>query len=351
MNSDCYERLADALDRLPNRFPRTPSNIEIDILKKIFSPEDAELACQLTGEYESAEAIAKRADLPVKKTAVKLLRLAKRRLVWINTYGERAFRLAPFVVGIYEAQVATLDHELAHLVEHYMQQGGAQGIMGPEPAIQRVVPASGSVNSEWVLPYDDIRAMLENAISFGVSDCICRKKQDLLGNKCDYPTRNCMTFFAKERPETASSISKEEALAILDEAKEAGLVHTVSNIAEGVFYLCNCCGCCCDILRGITQFGVRNSVARSNYLAWIDEDRCHGCGNCAERCHTNAIFEAAIFTVKPENCIGCGACVSVCPSEAVALKKKPEAEIVHPPQDFESWERLRAKNHANAHHK
>ena len=31
-----YEQLADALDRLPNGFPRTPTGVEIRILKKIF---------------------------------------------------------------------------------------------------------------------------------------------------------------------------------------------------------------------------------------------------------------------------------------------------------------------------
>ena len=35
---ESYERLADALDRLPNGFPRTPSHVEIRLLKKIFSP-------------------------------------------------------------------------------------------------------------------------------------------------------------------------------------------------------------------------------------------------------------------------------------------------------------------------
>jgi len=44
MATDIYERLADALDRLPNGFPRTASNKEIRILKKIFSPEEASLA-------------------------------------------------------------------------------------------------------------------------------------------------------------------------------------------------------------------------------------------------------------------------------------------------------------------
>ena len=43
------------------------------------------------------------------------------------------YRLAPFVVGSYEAQAERMDHELAHLVEAYFDDGGTAGIMGPDP--------------------------------------------------------------------------------------------------------------------------------------------------------------------------------------------------------------------------
>jgi len=39
-----YDQLAEALNRLPIDFPRTASNVEIRILKKIFSPEEATIA-------------------------------------------------------------------------------------------------------------------------------------------------------------------------------------------------------------------------------------------------------------------------------------------------------------------
>ena len=41
MSDEIYSRLADALDRLPNGFPRTESNVELRILRKIYSPEEA----------------------------------------------------------------------------------------------------------------------------------------------------------------------------------------------------------------------------------------------------------------------------------------------------------------------
>ena len=46
MNGDVYDRLADALDRLPNGFPRTASGVEIRVLQKMFTADEAALACQ-----------------------------------------------------------------------------------------------------------------------------------------------------------------------------------------------------------------------------------------------------------------------------------------------------------------
>ena len=60
MSDDSYERLAEALDRLPNGFPRTDSGLEIRILEKICSPGEAALAGVLTGTPEPVEAIAAR---------------------------------------------------------------------------------------------------------------------------------------------------------------------------------------------------------------------------------------------------------------------------------------------------
>ena len=343
MPDDVYDRLAEALDRLPNGFPRTPSNTEIPLLKRIFSPEEAQLAAQLSGKAEPCEAIARRIGRSVKQTRTELMAMVRRGLVWIREEGgERRFRLAPFVVGIYEAQLHQMDHELAHLVERYLADGGAAGIMGPEPALHRVIPAHGSVKSEWILPYDDVREILLAARSFRVRDCICRVQQDQVGRRCDFPLKVCMSFSLAERPPDPDSLSQEEALELLDETERLGLVHTVSNVMEGVNYICNCCSCCCGILRGITDWGVENSVAQANYFAQIDPEQCRNCGRCEERCQMGAISEQdGVRTVARGRCIGCGLCVTGCPRGAVVLEPKPEVEQVHPPVHFAAWEEAR----------
>jgi ferredoxin len=343
-----YVQLAEALDRLPNGFPRTASGVEIQILKKIFSPEEAALAAALTGTPETVEVIAGRAGQPVEQVRKQLLDLARRGIAWyIQQDGKRLFRLAPFIVGIYEAQREIMDHELAHLVEAYLYQGGAQGIMAPQPALHRVVPAQGTAKQEWILPYDDVRALLLSAKAFHESECICREQQRILGDPCRFPKSMCLSFSSAERTPWEGDITQEQALALLDRSEQLGLVHTVSNVIEGVGYICNCCGCCCGILRGITDFGITESVAVANYYAAIDPLVCVGCSDCVERCQVGAISErGGISVVDRARCIGCGLCVSGCPNEAAHLERKPDAEIVPPPQNFGAWEQERLRNRA-----
>jgi ferredoxin len=241
---------------------------------------------------KSAEAIANRIGLTAEEAEARLTKMAKRGLLWSYKEGEKSlFRLAPFVVGIYEAQLESMDHELAHLVEEYLANGGAVGIMKPQPALHRVVPAQKAVKSEWILPYDDVKAILLQSKIFHLRDCICRVQQDYISRKCDFPLRTCLSFSSFDRPPHPLDISKEEAIAFLDEAEEMGLVHTVSNVMRGFGYVCNCCGCCCGILRGINEWGIENSVAYANYYAIIDPDECVGCGICRKRCQVHAISE------------------------------------------------------------
>jgi len=344
MKDEVFENLADALNRLPNGFPRTASNVEIRILKRIFTDEEASLASNLTAIPEPIGDIAKRLGSTEEELKPLLVDMAKRGLLWMRRKDAKMrFRLAPFVVGIYESQIEKMDHEYAHLIEEYLAGGGAEGIMKPYPALHRVVPGRHAIKSEWVLPYDDIKLMFENSKSFRAEDCICRVQQDMLGSrKCDFPVRMCLTFSPVERPKDPHDISKVEALALLDRAEEIGLVHCVSNVIKGLFYVCNCCGCCCGILRGVTDWGIEESVAHANYYAVIDPDACNACGVCIDRCQVKAIMEEnGSVIARREKCIGCGLCVTGCPTKAVHLNRKPDAESVDPPEDFSAWEEMR----------
>lgn len=339
-----YEKLADALNQLPNAYPRTQSNIEITLLKKIFLPEEANMAGQLTKDSESVSEIAKRTGLSEEETDTRLRTMAGRGLVWGNPEANM-YRLAPFVVGIYESQMVRMDHELAHLVEEYFQQSGFQ-LMKYQPALHRVIPAHGTVKTEWILPYDKLVELMNSCNTFRVNDCICRKQQDLLGKrKCTFPLHVELIFYTgnvTSDPPVPPFVTREEALAVLQKTEKIGLVHTVSNVAEGVHYVCNCCGCCCGILRGITEAGIKNSVAAANYYSEVYPEKCVGCGNCIKRCHMKAITSIdGVSVVDRTKCIGCGLCATGCASQAAVIKLKPENEIIHPPKDIATWEHER----------
>ena len=347
MNTDIYESLARALDLLPGGFPPTESRVELQILRKIFSPEETRLASYLTGTNEAVDVIAAKANLPVEEIAERLNAMRGRSIIWGSARdGILKFRLAPFIVGIYESQWEVMDHEFSHLVEQYWNEGGMEGIMRYEPALMRVVPAQRAIKREIILPYDDVKQLILQAKSFELRDCICRKQLDLVGNrKCDFPIRACLNFSVKERPAGPHDITREEALGVLDSAEETGLVHSVSNMATGVHFVCNCCGCCCAILRGITQFGIENSVARANYYAVAEAEECNGCGICEERCQVEACsVKDDIAVIDLTKCIGCGLCVTGCPNETIKLELKPDEEIITPPDDYKTWEQERLRN-------
>ena len=226
-----------------------------------------------------------------------------------------------------------------------MADGGVAGIMKPFPAVHRAIPTMDFSELEWILPYDNVIKILDNAKAFTANECICRKQQDALGKGCDAPKQNCLSFSMAERKPRPNDITKQEAIKIIKEAEEAGLVHSVSNVVNGLHYICNCCGCCCGVLRGINDWGIENSMARANYEALIDGDNCIGCEACTERCQINAInMSDGIAEINRDKCLGCGLCVSTCPTGAIELLPRPKEERVTPPESFGEWELMRLED-------
>jgi NAD-dependent dihydropyrimidine dehydrogenase PreA subunit len=151
-------------------------------------------------------------------------------------------------------------------------------------------------------------------------------------------------FFKEDHPLGARPITKKEAYDILKLSEEAGLVHLTSNIENGHYFICNCCSCCCGVLRGVNDYGGAKGV-NSNYYAKIDEAECVSCGVCAdERCQVFAI-EATddAYVVHEDKCIGCGLCISTCPSDAITLVRKRAEDIVLPPVNEKEWYQRKAK--------
>jgi len=142
-------------------------------------------------------------------------------------------------------------------------------------------------------------------------------------------------------------LTKEEARSLLKKTEELGLVHLTANTQEGNIYICNCCGCCCGVLRTINDLGIpAPEVINSQYYAFIDPEKCAECGICAdERCQVSAIEEDEdTYRVVQERCIGCGLCISTCPNEAINLVRKNQEAIEEPLVDEAAWYEKRGRN-------
>ncbi|MBU2550982.1 MAG: 4Fe-4S binding protein [Proteobacteria bacterium] len=349
MADEVYYRLAKVLDSLPQGFPATDSGLEIRLLKKIFTEDEADLFCDLRLTLETAEEISKRTGRPLEGLDDRLVSMWHRGEVWGQAVdGVRRFRMMPWIVGIYEFQIDRMDREFCEMTEEYSMHFGAAAV-GFGPSIMQVVPVERHVpTGQQALPYDQVSTLIENGQAWCINDCICKKEKGLMDNPCEKPIAVCLAIGDQagvfDESPWGRAITKEEAFQVLERAEEAGLVHLTGNVETGHNFICNCCGCCCGVLGAIKNFGLTD-ITNSRHYAEIDPDLCTACGTCAdERCQVAAIEEAGeVYRVLTEKCIGCGLCVTTCPAEAIALIRKPEDRIVIPPRDEVAWNDERAR--------
>lgn len=351
MNTDPYKRLAERLDALPNGFPPSVDGVELRLLAKLYSPEQAALAAQLRLTPETAAQIADRIGGDSAALSQALKTMARRGLIGVEVGDEGLrFCLMPFVFGIYEMQMSTMDAEFARLFEEYFRQAFERA-MAVQPPLHRVIPSVSLNRDTEVSPYESAAEIVGRGKSWGLQACICRKQKALIGEACGHPVDVCLAIGqvpgAFDRLPMFRALTRVQALTILREAAEAGLVHTVSNRQEGISYICNCCTCSCGLLRGMAEFGIANVVARSAFVNRVDAELCIGCELCIDRCQFDALamdgtVKPAVARVDAARCVGCGVCILACDQSALALVHRPAKEVATPPVNEAEWRVQRA---------
>jgi len=337
MAIDIYELLREQLDQYSVGFPKTESGVEMKILRKLFSEEEARIFVHLTLLPETPEQIAKRINKEPEALGAMLHEMAEKGLVYrVKKGGSVKYSAVPFVVGLYEFQVNRMDKEFASLMEDYFEEAfGRQAARFTAP--MRTIPVGRALTVSWpVAPYEDVREIIKAKERIAVTKCICRVQKGLLEDACDKPLEVCFAFGSHAQYYVDRNmgrwITQEEALRILDECEKVGLVPQPFN-AKNPGGMCNCCGDCCGILRSIKKHPKPAQMVITNYYAEVDGDACVACETCIERCQMEAISIGPdeVAVVDLERCIGCGLCVTTCPSEAMNLKKKPDAQLREPP--------------------
>lgn len=319
-------------------------------LEYIMTEEQARLVTALPGE---ADELAQKLNLDV-ETVKKLSRdlYEKGVIVPKNFETLEGMRFIPAIIFLHDRMLAIKDWrtklpELDKVIDDFLENeffpASAEQYAKVEQPPQRILPAYKTIlDSPELLPEDDVRTILKEARVISVVPCSCRVRTGACNRTqidvCMQFNRSAEYGLAVGMDGSGKALSYEEALAVVDAAEEAGLIHLWGNSAKmSSSTLCSCCDCCCIIGLPYIDFHLPASkrYAKSRYEAKVDPSVCIGCSDePSPPCITIAphYFKGCIrmegrpgtsdykAVVSSENCYGCGACVLKCPVGAIKME-------------------------------
>ena len=350
-----YRDLVDRLNRFPQGAP--PSDLLYRILKILFSEREAGLVAALPIKPFTAETAARAWKTTPDEARDVLETLAGRALlVDAVKNGETRWVLPPPMAGFFEFSMmrvrgdidqkalAELFYQYLNVEEDFVRELLTRG----ETQLGRVFVNEESLpddNALEVLDWERASEVARSASDIGVGTCYCRHKMQHLGKACDAPMEICLTFGT-----TASSLIRHgfarradapEALDLLHQARERGLVQFGENVRNVPAFVCNCCGCCCEALVAQRRFGFLKPVHTTGFVPEIERESCNGCARCVTACPVEAMALVSANdpkapkkrTVRLEEaaCLGCGVCVPTCRTGALRLVRREKRVI--PPFD------------------
>lgn len=344
-----------ALTERLNRFPQgaAPSELLEKILGVLFTEREAALVSMLPIKpftVEKAAAIWKTSLTEAGKTLERLA--GKALLLDMEEKGEAKYVLPPPMAGFFEFSLMRLRDDinqkaLSELFYEYMnvEEDFIKSLFTDgETQLGRVFvhePAMTAENALYVLDYERASEVIRTASHRGIGVCYCRHKMAHVGRACSAPTDICMTFNNSAasliRHGFARAVDIVEGLDLLHQAYDNNLVQFGENVRQGVNFICNCCGCCCEALIAARRFGMLHPVHTTNFLPGIKAAQCNGCGRCVRVCPVEAISLVSAndphrpkrtkAILNEETCLGCGLCVRTCREGALELASRPQRVI------------------------
>ena len=346
-----YKQLEKRLNRFPQGAP--PSETLFKILSLLFSEREAGLVAQLPIKPFTARAASRIWKMNLVESKRVLEGLASRAvLLDMELKGEQKYVLPPPMAGFFEFSMMRTRQDLN---QHLLGELFYQYLNVEEDFIRDLFVSSETnlgrtfvqereltnKNLGYILDFEKASHIIQTSPHIGISMCYCRHKMSHVGKNCDAPVDICMTFgntaASLIKHDYARNVEASECMELLHKAYERNLLQFGENTQNGVNFICNCCGCCCEALLAAKRFGMLNPVETSNYMPRINHETCIGCGKCEEVCPVNAISEISFRDengnlqkrcVIDENiCLGCGVCVRSCHKNSITLERRKKKII------------------------
>ncbi len=323
----------------------------IALIRHMFTEEEAGLVRHLRPLFgKSASELAKAEHRTESEAALIMDRLAfeKRVIISREKDGTRIFYLMPIVPGAFEHSMMRTSMDsltdwnrgFAALFEALWETGYFVDYAEHASPIVRYVPVGQAIGAHpMALPADQMEGILDRYSSFGVTNCQCRMAEEIMGRGCGRPKENCLMMGPWTEVAVARGlhrkVSKKEALEIKMEAEAAGLVNWMiyEESGQGTSGSCSCCGCCCHMLRTVTEFNAPGNIAPPHFLPRVDPTKCSYCGKCALACPMAAIkmdTRGKTYEHLLLRCIGCGLCKVACDKEK-AIEMETNRNYQAPP--------------------
>lgn len=345
-----FRKLQKHMDRMPVGFPEHESGADINMLKTLFSVEEAKVALELSMLPETIDRIYPRIKSLgyTKEQAEDMLNsMLKKRLVMGGEVhpkkgGKIQYSTAAWIIGMFEWQVGQLPAEIVPYLLDYINGTFDEVFFKKDRPVQmRTIPIGKSIEAKnHTATYDDVRKIIaETPGQIVIVNCVCRELRDKEGNPCKLSDERETCIYLRNAAKWALDngigrvLEKDEVLATLDRFEKIGYVLQPDNNREP-WFVCCCCGCCCGVLTMLKHFPKPVERYHSNYFAVVDSEKCDGSGTCMSRCQMGAIVvKNNKAVVNLDRCIGCGLCVSTCKNGAVELQKYDKVTV--PPKNHD----------------
>ncbi len=346
---DVYRELQNHLDKMPIGFPATKSGSDIRVLKHLFTPQEAKIATLLKfgweRDLETLDTIYERVkdkNITKEELGIKLDEMGNKGLIMTKRESnQKYYGNALLMVGIFEFQVNRLNKDFIKDFHDYFDEGWLSETLRVKGAQLRTIPVEKSIESKPnINNFDKIQELIKTSDGpYMVANCICKQLKDMELQPCKITSRRelCMGFGHAAKlyidQGWGREITKNEAIEILNQNQEDGLVLQADN-SQKLTFICSCCSCCCEGLSRFLKIPNPGNMMITNFYAKVDADYCTGCETCTQVCPMEAIkIDDSIAKIKTNRCIGCGNCVVKCPSEAINLHKREKQFTPFPTMD------------------